>query len=272
MIFDLHNDFPTAICESDMRDYVMRDRNAVVTAAIWTSEMGERALDNVRRITDSLLLDIADSDTRGLRIAVEDIGFLAGDDAYERFEFDKYLYCSLTWNHDNAFAGGALDDGTLTKTGALVIERINDSRCALDLAHLNKKSFYAALDRAERVVCSHTGFNGHKRSLDDGQIRELIARNGLIGLCTVTTFTDAVDADGLCAVIDGFVQKYGARHLAFGTDFYGSKDIPESIADDYDRLETSVRCGLRAYGYSDADVDGILFSNANDYFYKRSLQ
>ncbi len=262
MIFDLHNDFPTAIPERDHRDYIAKNADAVITAAIWTSDMGDSALENVRRITDKL---ISFGVSRQVRIAIEDIGFSAECDGYENFEFDKYLYCSLTWNRDNAYAGGALDDGTLTDKGVRVIKRIESSGCTLDLAHLNKKSFYAALDCVQTAVCSHTGFNGHKRSLDDSQIRELIAHDGLVGLCTVTAFTDITDADGLCATIDGFVQKHGARHLAFGTDFYGSRDIPECI-NDYDKLSESVKRGLKAFGYPDADIDGILFSNANDFF------
>ena len=166
MIFDLHNDFPTALCDKDFADYIDSVGNNTVTAAIWTSELHGDVIKTVNDI--AARLHTIDKIT--LPIAIEDIGSLYTDGKYIDFDFSDYSYCSLTWNFNNGFAGGALDSGTLTDDGRRVIKIINDCGCAVDLAHLNKTSFYPALECAKRVICSHTGFNEHPRSLDDNQI------------------------------------------------------------------------------------------------------
>lgn len=257
MLFDLHNDFPTRLLYAEYNKYISAAEGLTVTAAIWTSEFNRDAEAKVIDITQRI---------KSAPIAIEDIGFLGSGEKYKSFDFSPYFYCSLTWNFNNAFAGGALDDGQLTENGKRAIRIINDSGCVVDLAHLNKKSFYQALDCAKYVMCSHTGFNGHLRSLDDGQIRELLARNAIIGLCTVRAFTDAYSAEQFADVLDGFVQKYGCNGLALGTDFNGSDDVPDDI-NGYDKL-IKVKDLLLSRGYTNDAVNKIFFENANT-FYKK---
>ncbi|MDE5562143.1 MAG: dipeptidase [Clostridiales bacterium] len=254
MLFDLHNDFPTRFFNADYCSYIPKNSNKV-TAVIWTSEFADDAVSKVNGITGRL------SAIKDVPIAIEDIGFLADGEKFKLFDFSRYLYCSLTWNYNTAFAGGALDDGRLTGLGKSAIRIIEDRGCYIDLAHLNKTSFYDVLDCAKNVLCSHTGFNGHPRSLDGQQINALVARNAVIGLCTVRAFTDAHSAQEFANVIDAFVQKYGCDCLALGTDFNGSDDIPDDI-NDYDKL-LSVRDILYRRGYDRQSVDKIFFDNAN---------
>ncbi|MBD5132337.1 MAG: hypothetical protein HDT28_07120 [Clostridiales bacterium] len=259
MIFDLHNDFPTVYAPERYKSYLeqCRVKNAVITGAIWTSEFKSDALARVKFITDSLRYKTA---PQKCYIAIEDIGFLAEGDAYKKFDFGPYIYCSLTWNYNNAFAGGALDNGVLTEKGKSVIDFINASSCAVDLAHLNKRSFYSVLEQARKIVCSHTGFNSHQRSLDDGQIHAIIERGGVIGLCTVTAFTGASSCLEFEAIIDRFVQKHGVDNLAIGTDFKGSTDIPSDLAD-YGAISV-LNYNLRKRGYGEDDIKKIFFDNA----------
>ena len=256
MLFDLHNDFATRFLNADYCKF--RSTN-IVTAAIWTSELSD-AKSRVNDITRRL------KEAGHAHIAIEDIGFTAHGEGYKQFDFSTYFYCSLTWNYNNAFAGGALDDGRLTPIGKCAIKAIEDGGCCIDLAHLNKKSFYDALDSAKNVLCSHTGFNRHPRSLDEGQIKALVERNAVIGLCTVQAFSDAHSAILFADVIDRFVQKYGCDNLALGTDFNGSDDIPDDI-NDYDKL-LNVHDILINRGYSQSDVNKIFFENANTLYNK----
>lgn len=253
-LFDLHNDFPTRFLNADYFRYVPKSNN-IATAVIWTSEFEDDVVGRVNDVTERL------SAIGHMPIAIEDIGFLADGEKYKHFDFSKYLYCSLTWNYNTAFAGGALDDGKLTELGKSAVRVIDDSGCYIDLAHLNKNSFYNVLDCAKNVLCSHTGFNGHPRSLDERQIKALVERKAVIGLCTVVAFTDAHSADGFANVIDAFVQKYGCDYLALGTDFNGSDDIPDDI-NDYDKL-LNVRDILYSRGYDSQSVNKIFFDNAN---------
>lgn len=263
MIFDLHNDYPTALSANRYRDYIDSCGNNIVTAAIWTSEIGD---DTAVAVVENTVKSLSELKTDKLiPIAVEDIGFLSTEDRYRSFDFSKLFYCSLTWNTNNGFAGGALDDGGLTKDGVAVIKRMNGN-CAVDLAHLNRKSFYDVLDVAERPMCSHTGFNEHPRSLDDRRIKALIARKSVIGLSAVAAFTDARSLIEWVRVIDDFVQTYdnGIDCLAVGTDFYGTTDLPRDMQD-YG-AEDGIRRMLSDLGYSAAHVDKILFNNANNFY------
>ena len=254
MLFDLHNDFPTRFFNADYCSYVLKN-SSKVTAVIWTSEFSDDAVSTVNAITERL------SAIEDMPIAIEDIGFSADGEKFKEFDFSKYLYCSLTWNYNTAFAGGALDDGRLTAFGKSAIGVIEDSGCYIDLAHLNKTSFYDVLDCAKNIICSHTGFNDHPRSLDEQQITALVARKAVIGLCAVRAFTDAHSAQEFANVIDAFVQKYGCDCLALGTDFNGSEDIPDDI-NCYDKL-LKVRNILYNRGYDRQSVNKIFFDNAN---------
>lgn len=253
MIFDLHNDFPTVFQKDAERIAKMYARYGTITAVVWTSELDPL-------IANIFINDISSSLT--CPIAVEDLGFLT-DAMIEEFRFDKLCYCSMTWNVNNRFAGGALDDGGLTKDGVRLIDRIN-AACALDLAHLNKRSFYSALDLAKNPICSHTGFSAHPRCLDGQAVKALSSRHGIIGLSAVTAFTGATTACKLAEVIDEFVQNFGIETLCIGTDFNGTVDLPKDFKNynDLQRLQSALSC----LGYSAADINKIFYKNAYDYF------
>ena len=256
-VFDLHNDFPTLLNGGEYAKYLSDNAEHSVVAVIFTSELGASAEKRVAEIKDRLT-----AINPAQPIAIEDLGFLSDKTAAE-MDFSDYFYCSLTWNHDNRFAGGALGSGRLTDCGKRLIESMN-GRCAVDLAHLNRASFYDVLELSERPICSHTGFNAHPRSLDDAQVRALIGRRGIIGLCAVTAFTSAKTVGELAAVVDAFVQKHGVDHLCIGTDFCGTRDLPIGFKSygDVDNFASA----LKRLGYADSDISGIFYDNAKRFY------
>lgn len=256
MIFDLHNDFPTVLPSSEFARYVANS-DAVVTAAIWTTE-----LENPIDFIDDTALKLKDL---GVPIAIEDIGFLCdvGGEIVEKFDFSRFLYCSLTWNDKNGFAGGATDDGRLTRAGKKMIERMNGA-CAVDLAHIGKSAFYDALDAARRPICSHTGFVENARCLDEGQITALVRRKAPIGLCAVRRFSGAKTAIEFAETIDKFVTRYGIDCLCLGTDFFGSDDLPPDL-NEYSHF-SAVAAELRRSGYAENDIDDIFYLNAKRFY------
>lgn len=257
MFFDLHNDFATELNADRFGDYI-DNVNGTVTAAIWTSAFGDyEAVEKVNKLTAAL-------SSLDLPIAIEDLGFLELRGAEEKFDFSRFFYCSLTWNYDNIYAGGALSSGRLTARGRALISKINSS-CALDTAHLNKASFYAAIDVARRPMCSHTGFSDDcARCLDDDQIKALALRRGIIGLSAVRRFTGAADARGLAEVIDRFTQKFGQDILCLGSDFYGSNDVPDDFSD-YDCILDLTR-ELEKLGHTAEDINKFLYKNAQRFY------
>ncbi|MCH5351235.1 MAG: membrane dipeptidase [Clostridiales bacterium] len=256
MFFDLHNDFPTVL-ESDRFGEYIKKSGGVVTAAIWTSAFGEyEAVDTVNKLTERLSV-------YGIPIAIEDLGFLERKYAEENFDFSRYFYCSLTWNYDNIYAGGAMSLGKLTARGTAIINRLN-CFCALDTAHLNKYSFFKAVDAAKHPMCSHTGFNNCERCLDDEQIKAIINRHGIIGLSAVKKFSGASNVKDLAEVVDSFTQSYGPDALCLGTDFYGSDDLPDDF-NGYGCID-ALKNEMNKLGYTDEDTDKFLYKNAQLFY------
>ncbi len=257
-MFDLHNDFPTALPQSAYRSYYGGAIDALgdgaqITSVIWTSEL--RSAQAVTEITQKLIPFNAP-------IAIEDLGILG--DCFDTFDFSPYFYCSLTWNYDNDFAGGALEDGTLSAKGRALIDLLNASSVAVDLAHLNRRSFYEALECARRPMCSHTGFADHPRCLDARQVSALIERGAPIGICAVIAFTGAATVKELAQTICDFCMKYGDDNLCIGTDFNGSNNLPvgfESYAD-VGRLREE----LSSLGLSEPQIQKVLFGNATRFY------
>ncbi len=260
MLFDLHNDYPTAMPCGKRLEYAKRmaKHGITVTAAVFTSELNAcsvlSAVEDVKSELSPMRVEIP--------ISIEDLGFLS-DDGIDTFDFSSFFYCSLTWNNDNAFAGGALGEGKLTERGRRLINAMN-GKCAVDLAHLNKRSFFDVLDCAERPVCSHTGFTDHPRCLDERQICALVERKVIIGLSAVTKFSGAGSAAQFAAVIDGFVQRHGCDSLSIGTDFNGSTDFPPDLSD-YSAFDT-VKSELNKLGYTDGDCEKIFYGNAKQFY------
>ena len=171
MIFDIHNDIMTAHGENAEK-FILQN---MVVLVIWATRLTQWDAFTLARKANTIS-----------RTAFEDISFV--DDITKLLEVNP-LYCSLTWNYDNKFAGGALQDGELTGLGKDAIEFLNSANIPLDTAHLNRKSFFEAVTCADKVLCSHTCFDyvcSHPRNLTKEQIAYIIEKNGIIGITFVS--------------------------------------------------------------------------------------
>lgn len=257
-IFDLHNDLYTSKLSCARQKEVRRASPSTVVYAMWTSELPAPMAflrSRVRYACDAPAL-----------FAVEDLGFVSDEDCDEVLAF-RPLYCSLTHNAQNRLAGGALSDGMLTVFGASVLEKMNAASVAVDGAHLNRKSFYAVADRAERFLVSHSGLDAvcrHPRNLTDRQVRVVLERGGVVGLTAVRDFLGAGDASAYVRLIDTFVQTYGIDGASIGTDFYGTKPLRGLRR--YEDL-AAVGASLLRLGYTEQDVERIFYTNAKNYFH-----
>ena len=95
--------------------------------------------------------------------------------------------------------------------------------------------FTDIIDNAERVVNSHTLFNGvykHKRNLDDWQIKLLIEKGGLIGITCCGLFMTNRKTCKITDYIDNilyFYERYGSDNFCIGTDFNGTDFLPDRL-------------------------------------------
>jgi len=153
----------------------------------------------------------------------------------------------------------------------------------LDVTHLADQSFWEALDVfSGPVLASHHNCRTlvpGDRQLADEQIKVLIERGAVIGAafdCWMikpgwvigVTKPGEVTMEHIVDHIDHICQIAGnARHAALGTDLDGGFGKEQSPAD----IETIADLGniasiLAARGYSEEDIDGILYKNWVDFF------
>ena len=260
MVFDLHNDLFTSDLSPAQQAQTLRATRDTVVYAFWTTEMHTPM--NVIRSS------LRSHDASPALFAVEDLGFADRADLQDLCAL-RPLYCGLTHNYANGLAGGALASGTLTAFGKTAVRLLNDARIAIDGAHLNRESFYKAADCADRLIVSHTGwetFCSHPRNLTDEQARIVLERGGIIGLAAVRDFIGGNDVQTYIRLIDSFVQTFGAKGVCIGTDFYGTRPL-EGLRG-YEDF-TAVADGLSSRGYTQEDIDAILFQNAMMYFHSK---
>ncbi|MBR6773402.1 MAG: membrane dipeptidase, partial [Clostridia bacterium] len=138
----------------------------------------------------------------------------------------------------------------------------------VDVAHLNRRSFFEVIECAEKVVCSHTAveaLKSHLRNLTDEQIRIIIQKGGVIGLTPVRAF---VKGNGgvvdFTQTIDYCVQRFGVEHFCIATDYYGSTDFDENLSR-YEHF-SKVKAELFKLGYTKKDIDSLFYHNATRLF------
>lgn len=183
---------------------------------------------------------------------------------------------TLTWNGNNAIAGGAFSSGGLTQFGKQVVKRMNALGMVVDVSHLNRDSFWetaAATDYP--FIASHSNldisdnFAAHARNLTSEQAKEIIARDGLIGINFCRDFIETKTERGFEAVYRQIYELSllgGEKCTAFGSDFDGCE-----MAEELAGIEKTIQ--LYSYLLSRdiprETLDGIFFGNADRFFSQR---
>lgn len=199
-----------------------------------------------------------------------------GNDACLWELFHRLGVCSLglTWNHNNAFAGGVMDRQPLglTKAGIRLLQVMEGLGTILDLAHVAWETYYEALDRyTGAVMVSHANakaIRDHPRNLDDRQLQALAEHGGIIGVTLVPNFVDAQSAtmSRLLDHIGHICELIGVEHVALGSDFDGADELLLAGIEDYRNLPGL----LHKRGFSEQEIRAILHDNASK-FLQRAL-
>ncbi|HEX2735361.1 MAG TPA: membrane dipeptidase [Polyangiaceae bacterium] len=127
----------------------------------------------------------------------------------------------------------------LTPFGCSVVERLNQARIFVDLAHIDRRAFQRALDVHDPKlppIVTHTGVDGcypHWRNLNDAQIRAIAQRGGVVGIMYHTPFLGpGFERGSLRLVIDHLehVIRVGGEHCAaLGSDWDGAIVTPSDM-------------------------------------------
>ena len=131
----------------------------------------------------------------------------------------------LTYNRRNMIGDGCGEPANagLSDFGRAAVAEMNRVGVIADVAHSGWRTSLEAAQVSKRpMVASHTacdGLNHHIRSKPNDVIKAIVDTGGYIGICCIPNFLGGEgDLKALLDHIDYAVQRFGADHVAIGTD------------------------------------------------------
>ena len=161
-------------------------------------------------------------------------------DAIEAFALRGVRYLGLLHFSANAIgrpAKGRGADGAhgLTGVGRDVIRECERCGVIVDLAHINRRGFFEALELATLpVMVSHTGVAGvhpHWRNIDDAQLRAVADNGGCVGIIFARRFLGSASIDAVVDHLLHVLDVAGEDVPALGSDFDGFVVPPVGLED-----------------------------------------
>lgn len=229
--------------------------------SFWTTPYPERgcakavtrqldALDEaMAKNPDQLAWTRTGSDVRAAKLAgkiaalggIEGGQALEGDlETIEAFSRRGVRYLGLLHFSANAIGRPAKGKGSdanegLTAFGRDVVRECERTGVIVDLAHINRKGYFDALELATvPPMVSHTGVLGvheHWRNIDDEQIRALADKGGCIGVIFSRKYLGSASIDSVVDHILHVINVAGDDVPALGSDFDGFVVPPEGLED-----------------------------------------
>jgi membrane dipeptidase len=176
------------------------------------------------------------------------------------------------------YSHGTGSEGGLLADGPALLKEMDKVGMLLDVTHLADQSFWEALDIFQGpVLASHHNCRAlvpADRQLADDQIKALIKRGAVIGAAfdawmlspgwvIGVTQPDHCTLENVVDHIDHICQLAGnARHCGMGTDLdggFGKEQTPKDLDTVADLPKIAEILSRR--GYSQADIDGIMYEN-----------
>ena len=129
----------------------------------------------------------------------------------------------------------------LTDRGREFIRQLNAERVFVDLAHIDEKGFWDAIevhDRTQPLLVTHTGVDGVRdmwRNIDDAQIRAVADTGGTIGIIFQGGFLKRPGGprDGRMVIehMQHVIDVAGDEHVSIGSDYDGFIIPPKDLRD-----------------------------------------
>ena len=264
-ICDTHNDFLTELKPCEFEDYIVRCKSLGakrICASYWSTRRNNPKKELESRAN---ILKKCDSD---FLLHIEDLCWVRSEEDLAFLLELKPFSCSLTWNDENVLAGGSKSDAGLTAWGEHCLKRLMDIGVVVDVAHLNRKSFWQVANLLKKnIYCSHAGFCGvkkHKRNLTDRQVDHIVSSGGFVGLfffdkCIECKHNKNEGApfgvEDIVKNLKYFTSRWGLDNIGFGTDFYGIDNPPQGL-EDYDGFE-NLFDAMKLAGFSEEQIRKI---------------
>ncbi len=130
---------------------------------------------------------------------------------------------------------GADTTAGLTGFGRDVVRECERCGIIVDLAHINRRGFFDALEVATLPpMVSHTGVAGvheHWRNIDDEQIRAIADRGGCVGIIFARRYLGSASIEAVVDHLLHVIDVAGEDVAALGSDFDGFVVPPEGLED-----------------------------------------
>lgn len=138
----------------------------------------------------------------------------------------------LTYNRRNALGDGCGEpnDAGISDFGRIAIAELNRLGVIVDVAHSGRRTSLEAAQASKKpMVASHTAcaaLQDHYRGKTDAVIKAICDTGGLVGICCIPKFLGGKgDITALLDHLDYAIKKFGAEHVAIGTDIaYSSRN------------------------------------------------
>ena len=175
------------------------------------------------------------------------------------------------------YSGGTRAPGPLTPLGRALMPQLERAGILLDASHMAERSFFDALEYYNgTIIASHSNcraFVNTDRQLTDAMIREISARDGVIGAVFYNRFIregwdisakkEAVTLVDVVRHVKYICEIVGnANHVGIGTDFdggFGWDSTPHEIDTVADLQKMSD--ALSAANFSDAEIANFFGGN-----------
>ena len=178
------------------------------------------------------------------------------------------------------YAYGTDSNGSIGQKGKELVKKIEELNLILDVTHLSDTSFWETIEIYNgNLWASHNNcrkFVNHNRQFSDDQIKEIIRRDGVIGVPLdawmmvpnwirgkSTPETMGVTLNQMIENIDHICQLSGnSNHVGIGTDLDGAFGI-EQTPTDIDTIADlqKVPLMLKKIGFSESDVEKVMNKN-----------
>jgi len=161
-------------------------------------------------------------------------------DAIEAFARRGVRYLGLLHFSANAIGRpmrgrGADAAAGLTGFGRDAIRECERCGVIVDLAHINRRGYFEALEVARRPpMVSHTGVLGvhqHWRNIDDEQLRAVADKGGCVGVIFARRYLGSASIDAVVDHLLHIIDVAGDDLPALGSDFDGFVVPPEGLED-----------------------------------------
>jgi len=130
---------------------------------------------------------------------------------------------------------GADPSAGLTGFGRDVVRECERTGIIVDLAHINRRGFFDALELATQPpMVSHTGVLGvhqHWRNIDDDQLRAIADKGGCVGVIFARRYLGSASIEAVVDHLLHIIDVAGDDLPALGSDFDGFVVPPEGLED-----------------------------------------